>query len=566
MNWSEDWVSSRDLRNWIHEDPLLDWLDIFGEANGFQKDSQDAETSLVAFLGSKGREFERRVVNAFRTKCEVVEIEPEYDENGNRLWWAEFEKTKKLIGDGPEVIYQATLADEERLLYGRPDLLVRNDALPRIIGCSPDLEVDHRHYVVVDINYSQGELGRRTQTFTKDKHKLAQALIYNQCLAVTQGFPLRYAYLLFRSIKDFESPDGCLGKLAPADTHSQELIESVTAGAHWMRRLRADGANWKVLPSPSVEHLRPNMGNTKDHPWHGAKKQIGEELCDLTQLWYVTPKNRPRGIAAGVTQWHDPKCCASLFGLSERNTQILQAIIDAQRPSAPLVSPDRIASARSDWHAKAELEFFVDFETVNNLDDDFSKFPLPGGTPLIFMVGCGYERDGDWQFDCFIVDRLNEMSEAAIITAWIEHMARACMERGVTEPKVFHWSHAEESSLTNSFRSARARHPDENWPEPNWFDFLTSVVKKEPVVVKGALAFGLKAFANALHSHDLIRTHWTSSPIDGLGAMVGAWNCERKCAEGGRLRDADLMKEIRDYNEIDCKVMWEAINYLRANH
>jgi predicted RecB family nuclease len=550
----------------MREDPLLDWLGLFGEANGFQKGRQDVDTSLSAFLWSKGRDFERRVVDFIRAKCEVVEVEPEYDENRNRLWWAELEKTKHLIGDGPEVIYQATVADEDGLFYGRPDLLVRTDALPRIVGCSPDLEVDHRHYVVVDIKYSSGKLKKKTQTFVNDKHKLSQALIYNQCLAAMQGFPLRYAYLLFRSIKDCETSDGCFARLAPVDTHFQELNQSVTAGANWIRRLRDDGANWSVLPSPSVEELRPNMGNTQDEPWHDAKKQIGEQLRDLTQLWYVTPNNRPRGIAVGVTRWDDDECCASLFGLTEDRTEVLQAIIDVQKPDAPSVSPERIATARDEWHPKAKLEFFVDFETVSNLDDDFSTFPVIGGTPLIFMIGCGYEKDDEWKFDCFIVDRLSAQSEAEIITKWVDHMARICTEYGVSDPRVFHWSPAEQSALTTSFQSARNRHPEENWPEPNWFDFLNAVVKKEPVVVKGALAFGLKAFANALYSHDLIRTHWTSSRIDGLGAMVGAWNCEHKCTDGGCLMDFELMKEIRDYNEIDCKVMWEAVNYLRANH
>ena len=33
-----------------------------------------------------------------------------------------------------------------------------------------------------------------------------------------------------------------------------------------------------------------------------------------------------------------------------------------------------------------------------------------------------------------------------------------------------------------------------------------------------------------------------------------------------RLMDLDLMKEIRDYNEVDCKAMMEIVRYLRENH
>lgn len=551
----------------MHDDPLLDWLDLFGEAKGFEKDAADVETSFFAFITRKGRDFERRVVNAIQAKCEVVEVEPQYDENRKRLWWFDAERTKQILAQSPEVIYQATLVDEERRFYGRPDMLVRSDVLPRIFGCCPDLEAETRHYIVIDIKYSSVSLTKKTQTIEKDLPKASQALIYNRCLAAIQGFPLQYAFILPRNIRgDDECPDGCFARLAPVDTFDPEIIEKVNTGADWMRKLRANGADWSVFPETTIEELRPNMSNGEDQPWHEAKKRIGDELRDVTQLWNVSPKNRPRAIARGITKWDDPRCCAATFGLGLGKTATLQAIIDSQKPDAPMVSPERIATARDDWHPKAKLEFFVDFETVSNLDDDFSTFPVIGGTPLIFMIGCGYEKDDEWKFDCFIVDRLSARSEAEIITKWVEHMAGICTEYGVPDPKVFHWSPAEKSSLTSSFQSARNRHPEENWPEPNWFDFLNTVVKKEPVVVKGAFAFGLKAFANALHSHDLIRTHWTSSKIDGLGAMVGAWNCEHKCADGGCLMDFELMKEIRDYNEIDCKVMWEAINYLRANH
>ena len=33
----------------------------------------------------------------------------------------------------------------------------------------------------------------------------------------------------------------------------------------------------------------------------------------------------------------------------------------------------------------------------------------------------------------------------------------------------------------------------------------------------------------------------------------------------GRLLNLELMQEIRDYNEVDCKAMMEIVRYLRAN-
>ena len=78
------------------------------------------------------------------------------------------------------------------------------------------------------------------------------------------------------------------------------------------------------------------------------------------------------------------------------------------------------------------------------------------------------------------------------------------------------------------------------------------------MVVRGALGFGLKAIANAMHSHGIIETNWADSPVDGLGAMVGAWRCDEEAREKGvPMNQLPLMVEIARYNEVDCRVMME---------
>ena len=66
---------------------------------------------------------------------------------------------------------------------------------------------------------------------------------------------------------------------------------------------------------------------------------------------------------------------------------------------------------------------YVDFETVSDLADDFSRIPERGGQPLIFMIGCGHIEDGDWIFASFTADSLAEPAEARIIDEWLNHDA-----------------------------------------------------------------------------------------------------------------------------------------------
>jgi hypothetical protein len=215
------------------------------------------------------------------------------------------------------------------------------------------------------------------------------------------------------------------------------------------------------------------------------------------------------------------------------------------------------------------LEFYVDFETVSDLSDDFINLPEKGGQPLIFMICCGHIEDGKWIYRDFTVTALSEPEEVRIIQEWTDHMesVRARLSPKTLSPKLIHWSQAETSTLENAYNSAWQRHNKPDWPHLEWFDFLSKVIRAEPVVVRGAMGFGLKAISKALYNHKLIHTSWEDGPTDGLGAMAGAWWCDR---ESKRLdlpmSDLPLMNDIVSYNEVDCRVMMEIIRYLRSNH
>jgi hypothetical protein len=60
------------------------------------------------------------------------------------------------------------------------------------------------------------------------------------------------------------------------------------------------------------------------------------------------------------------------------------------------------------------LEFYVDFETLNDLWDDFSRFPERSDPPLIFLIGCGHVERGGWRFER-LADELTEEAEARVI-------------------------------------------------------------------------------------------------------------------------------------------------------
>src|SRR5215216_4019236 len=60
--WGE-WVAASRTRNWCEQDPLLDWLNLFGEDLGFERDPQpDPRTDFRAFVFRQGHAFEAAIV------------------------------------------------------------------------------------------------------------------------------------------------------------------------------------------------------------------------------------------------------------------------------------------------------------------------------------------------------------------------------------------------------------------------------------------------------------------------------------------------------------------------
>ena len=571
-------MSATRLRGYLLKNTLGDWLHLYGEANGFQRDDapDDYDERLVfaPFIMGQGDRFEEAVVRHLASFHELATISRE-PEDVREL--AVAQQTFHALADGRPIIHQAVLWNPESRTYGSADFLIRSDVFDALFPghlapgeaaiAAPDLGGPW-HYVVVDAKFTtvhtskQGEVGN---SGSSPAYK-AQLYVYNDALARLQGYAPRRAFLLGRSWEQgSQRITNAMERLGPVSM-SAEVRADMEAAAAWVRRLRSEGAQWRPLPTPSVPELWPSEA---DWPWESAVKQIVDALEDLTKLWQVGAERRDKAVRRGIMSWLDPRATAESLGVTGPTTHhVLEAILDVHRNDGPVVRPARVRAAESEWRAQPPLEFFVDFEYVSDLKDDFSTFPERGGQTIIFMIGCGHMEDGEWKFAQFTTDRLDESSEARAIDAWLAHM-RGTQVRlgGGDEPRLFHWAPAEEINYETAYNSARKRHPAKGWPMVNWFDLLRKVVRKEPVVIEGSMGFGLKSVARAFRKHGLIETDWGSSKVDGMGAMVGAWRCDDEAAERGvRLIDTQLMEEIAAYNEVDCKVMQEILHYLRAHH
>jgi len=587
QEWRE-WVSAGRTRNWCNADPLLDWLERHGRDHGFVPDDEakgfDRRTDFLSFILDRGRLFEDRVLALVEAKVPVVRIGSGWEDSRDL---AKGEATVEAMRAGAPVIAQAVLRNPENRTYGSADLLVRSDVLGSIVPGAldedaahvgaPGIGAAHFHYRVVDIKYTTLQLVKEGHAGSEHLAYMAQVWVYNEALGRILGYVPPAAFLLGRSWEtSSDRGTGCFERLARVDHDAvvgrdkSPLADTVAEALAWMRRLRRDGASWRVLPVPSVPDLYPHARNSKDAPWHGAESEIAAALAELTLLPFTSPALRRDAHARGLLRWDDPRIDAASLGITTATYAArCDAVLLANRSAgAEVVFPERITLADDGWRHPAPLELYVDFETVSSLADDFTRLPEIGGLPLIFQVGCGWLDGGEWRFWQGTARRLDVASEAEVIDGWMTLIEGLLADRGLAWERlqILHWSPAESSNLDNAYNAARSRHPEKAWPAMPWFDVLATVIRAQPVSVRGAFGFGLKGVVKGMHAARLIETTWGDGPTDGLGAMIGAWWCDAEAARlGGAMTDVDLMQEIARYNEVDCRAMAEVVGWLREH-
>ena len=610
------WVSPGRTRNWMLRDPLLDWLHLYGESQGYipkqETPGYNHELDFVQFIFQKGREFEACILRLLEERYVVTTVSNDYQDI-RKLDKAE--ETFRAMAEGVQIIYQGVLWDAHNLNYGSSDFIVRSDALSELFpesiaeeeatASAPALGNQPWHYRVVDTKFMTLHLNASGAELSNDgggpAYK-AQLYIYNRMLGRLQGYEPLHSYLLgrgwqFRSKSVTQRGASAMERLGPipqggAVTNGVPIADAVAEALAWVRRVRTQGQDWQLLPQPSVPELYPNMSGADDDMmvasgtaeleisdeedgppkhWEGVKKWLAEELKELTQLWQVGVNKREDAHAAGIYRWDDPRLTPAIVGVTGPTREpVLAQLLAVNRGQGSPVLPRHVGTDEPTWRPMPKVEFYVDFEYCSDLNDDFSQLPKKGGQPLIFMIGCGHLEEGEWRFKSLTANELSLEEEFRIIEEWVEHMSvvRDRLDPDCSKPRIFHWSSAEVTALQTAHNSSWNRHHQPaGWADLNWYDYLQKVVRKEPVVVRGALGFGLKAVANALHSHGLIETDWADSPVDGLGAMVGAWRCDEEARSlGVSMASLSLMADIARYNEVDCKVMMEIVQHLRADH
>jgi hypothetical protein len=700
------WVSASRTANWMRNDPILDYFEMYCSERPFhipniindvsiENSEKNPRTEVVVekqsipvethdFIMQLGKDFEQAVVSYIKKNFTSDFLQIAHN-SGEIMLESKANATFDAMKKGIPFIYQGVLHDWDHKTFGSPDFIVRSDYLHKLVKTAPltqeewqigapklfnpfeislkqkNIKAKRRglrsktiseqpkyHYVIVDVKYSTLKMRTDNVHLTNSGHMAAykaQMYIYQRALSKLQGYDPKCTYLLGRNWSMVKTGvkhrgKGPFEKLGAINFHEPKLDQHIIAktedAVNWIRRLRQEGMLWTLYPKPSVYELYPNMSNKHDSPWHEKKKELAENIHEITSVWYCGVKQRKRAHDAGITEWTDPKLSADNLGFKKRKNDdeklrlgdIVDEILDINRQDIDPIRPIAITNNFRNWQTSDEefdapIEFYVDFETihdaaastaqsnVNNLAASTFGSAYKGSfTDMIFMVGVGWmepisdnpnEMEKIWRYRNFTAETMTFESERKILNdfyylikmifdrevarrqhktpnfwqalkAKINKIASAFRRGTATLEEVrnsqlhvnlYHWGHIEKKA----FERAMERHPREKFHDDlvsnNWVNFY-DIMRNEPIVIKGALSFGLKAVVRALNDNGLIQVKYADdSCANGMQAMADAVAVYKS---GDNIAISKKMNSIVEYNEVDCKAVYAIINYFRSNH
>jgi len=582
------WNSASSVHNYLLNDPILDYFK-FNSSNFSGSNDSNFEGSFLKYILNKGTIFENNVISLIKQKLsenDFVKVAQDFTDIRNPL---KFKETIDLMSEGIPVIYQGVLHDYENKVYGSPDLIIRSDFINKIMDekCIvdvPDKEYEGFIYKIIDIKFNTLKLradGIHLLNTGRTKCNKGQIIIYNNMLSKILKYNNRYCYILGRGYTYYKNGssfknNSCFSKLGHIDTIKidEPYHEKIDNALSWITDVKKNHNSY-ILRPPSRKELYPNMCNTYDMPYHNLKKQLASEIKEITLLWNVGVEHRENAHEKGIFKYDDPLLSTDILKTgSGKKTNVIGEMLSLLH-SNKLMNKNKIENDYEfNIFKKCPLEFYIDFETINNIVDDFTELPKISIEVLVFMIGLYSVQIDEFgneicQNFTFTAKNLDRNSEKQIFKEMYETIATLIKESNINinsddDINFYHWSHAEPSI----FKNILDRYSEISLKNCDFylnFCDICKIFQSEPILFKGIFDFSLKSISKFMMQNSMIDSEYNYSDITcGLEAMILAYNAYKQLPNNSLITDNEIIKKIINYNKIDCILIYKIVTFLRT--
>ena len=294
-----------ELKNYLEDDSLIDFLDLWGSDNGFKPTNNFYVPEHISLSDWKIA-YDIREYNLIENKVDA---------------------TKNNLENG--IILSPVIFDDEFGLYLNPHALI--DGSPVFITTKKYV-LNKDSKLLKSYNFSsQLELQRAAHILKK---------------------PAYFIQLISKENKIVSD-------------YSVKNNNKIHDAIKWRKKVISEGKLWNCYKYNEIG-LAPNMNLQRNTPWNDVKKTLAYERGELTLLWSITFKQRNEAWARGIyslSQLFTPlgrKTIENLVNLTKMKT--IDNILSVNNPNHSLsITPRRWITVPS-----AKYIVSIDYETIHN--------------------------------------------------------------------------------------------------------------------------------------------------------------------------------------------------------
>jgi hypothetical protein len=271
------------------------------------------------------------------------------------------------------------------------------------------------------------------------------------------------------------------------------------------------------------------MKNKEDYPWHSVKSILAKQQGTFSDRPGFSHQD---SIAISEKKTSVEEHVSKVKNSKKR--RLMEVMNDVRTDDeANNAEIKMIQMHPAIVESPEKMNIYVDFEYISGFEFTFE----PNYRTHLYLIGMGYELNGKFIYEHFMVDCLTPNEEKRIIKQWISRMQSLRQNR---ELQLVHWSL--------------------NWQDlMKLFENCPAFLKEHCGVLKNSK---LKTVAKAMKKRGHIHSDWDDEMTSGMEAnMVIIRGIRDKYVKFTEFPGID---RLIHYNKIDCTTLYEIVKYVQC--
>ena len=264
-------ISVTSIKNWILQDPLLDYLNLYGDET--EKDTFDfEECNFTTFIMNKGNEYEKKVYEYIHEQSKKFGYT--INEINRNNFYAD---TKQAFKDKTDIILQPFIKNWTTGLFGFPDIIIKKKLLNRLFECNIEIKGGDEEYVCIDVKYSSCSEKNGLFNIENNYHTFiaCQVMLYGQIINNDKKQKINYGFVLPKDSN----------KLLAVELNNKERSDLCDMALNWYQYVKTHKEDFDLgVCKPNMVELLPNMNNTMDYPWRKYKIKLAHQYKELSLI------------------------------------------------------------------------------------------------------------------------------------------------------------------------------------------------------------------------------------------------------------------------------------------